>query len=154
MSLVSGPGRAAPASTNTLPDELSLSISAHVSYIQSLDTRKDELEYHLTEHLRLNGIYWGFTALHLLKHPDALPRKETIDFVLSCQTESGGFGAAPGHDAHLLYTCSAVQILAMVDAWEELEERGVRVGEVGGKRAVGYCECFTLPGGGRIGGLG
>ncbi|PBP25811.1 hypothetical protein BUE80_DR003258 [Diplocarpon rosae] len=79
----------------------------------SLDTRKDELEYHLTEHLRLNGLYWGLTALHLLKHPEALPRKDTIDFVLSCQAENGGFGAAPGHDAHILYTCSAVQILAM-----------------------------------------
>ncbi|KAG4428737.1 hypothetical protein IFR05_015778 [Cadophora sp. M221] len=135
MSLVSGPGRA--STSTSLPTELQLSISAHVKYIQSLDTRKDELEYHLTEHLRLNGIYWGLTALHLLNRPDALPRKETIDFVLSCQTESGGFGAAPGHDSHLLYTCSAVQILAMLGAWDELEERGVRVGGVGGKMAVG-----------------
>jgi len=135
MSLVSGPGRASASAS--LPTELQLSISAHVKYIQSLDTRKDELEYHLTEHLRLNGIYWGLTALHLLNCPDALPRKETIDFVLSCQTESGGFGAAPGHDAHILYTCSAVQILAMVGAWDELEERGVKVNGAGGKRAVG-----------------
>ncbi|KAH7417420.1 terpenoid cyclases/protein prenyltransferase alpha-alpha toroid [Cadophora sp. MPI-SDFR-AT-0126] len=126
MSLVSGPGRASTSAS--LPTEVQLVISAHVKYIQSLDTRKDELEYHLTEHLRLNGIYWGLTALHLLNHPEALPRKETIDFVLSCQTDSGGFGAAPGHDAHILYTCSAVQILAMVGAWDELEERGVKVG--------------------------
>ncbi len=143
MSLVSGPGRAA---TSSLPDELQLSIAAHVRYIQSLDTRKDELEYHLTEHLRLNGLYWGLTALHLVKRPDALPRKETIDFVLSCQTESGGFGAAPGHDAHILYTCSAVQILVMVGAQKELEERGVRVGEDGGRMAVGKCEFFKYLG--------
>lgn len=64
--------------------------------------------------------------------------------MLSCQTESGGFGAAPGHDAHLLYTCSAVQILAMVGAWDELEERGVKVGGVGGKMAVGKCAYFSL----------
>ncbi|CAL3962007.1 hypothetical protein PZA11_000706 [Diplocarpon coronariae] len=137
MSLVSGPGRASSLTTGALPTELQLSISAHVSYIQSLDNRKDELEYHLTEHLRLNGLYWGLTALHLLKHPDALPRKETIDFVLSCQAENGGFGAAPRHDAHILYTCSAVQIMAMVGGWQELEERGVKVGQVGGRRAVG-----------------
>ncbi|KAI5866557.1 terpenoid cyclases/protein prenyltransferase alpha-alpha toroid [Durotheca rogersii] len=107
-----------------LPDELQLATTAHVKYIQSLDTRKDEYEYWLTEHLRLNGLYWGLVALHLLRHPDALPRDKTIDFVLSCQQESGGFGAAPGHDAHMLYTVSAVQILVLVDALDELDKRG------------------------------
>lgn len=99
--------------------------------------RKDELEYWLTEHLRLNGLYWGLTALHLMGRPDALPRDETIEFVLSCQGDSGGFGAAPGHDVHLLYTVSAVQILAMVDALDVLEERGWG----GGKMGVGKCMC-------------
>jgi geranylgeranyl transferase type-2 subunit beta len=96
--------------------------------------RKDELEYWLTEHLRLNGVYWGLTALHLLGHPEALPRDQTIDFVLSCQKDNGGFGAAPGHDAHMLYTVSAVQILVTIDAVDELEKRGL-----GGKQKVGSC---------------
>ncbi|KAI0155058.1 terpenoid cyclases/protein prenyltransferase alpha-alpha toroid [Xylariaceae sp. FL1272] len=112
------------ASIQNLPDELQLATAQHVKYIQSLDTRKDEYDYWLTEHLRLNGLYWGLTALYLLRHPDALPRDETIDFVLSCQHESGGFGAAPRHDAHMLYTVSAVQILALLDAFDELEKRG------------------------------
>ncbi|TVY53102.1 Geranylgeranyl transferase type-2 subunit beta, partial [Lachnellula suecica] len=102
MSLVSGPGRA--GSSAALPEELQLAIEPHAKYIQSLDTRKDELEYWLTEHLRLNGLYWGLTALHLLGRPDALPRQETVEFVMSCQCGDGGFGAAPGHDAHLLST--------------------------------------------------
>ncbi|RDA83292.1 hypothetical protein CP532_3701 [Ophiocordyceps camponoti-leonardi (nom. inval.)] len=110
-----------------------LAVEAHVKYIQSLDSRKDELEYWLTEHLRLNGLYWGLTGLHLLGRPDALPRAETIDFVLSCQHASGGFGAAPEHDAHMLCTVSAVQILAMVDALDELDTRGP------GKAQVGKC---------------
>ena len=80
----------------------------------------------------MNGLYWGLTALHLLGHPTALPRDETIDFVLSCQHANGGFGAAPGHDAHLLYTVSAVQILVLVDGLPELEARGI-----GGKAGVG-----------------
>ncbi len=121
------------AESKTLPNELQLVTSAHVKYIQSLDTRKDEYDYWLTEHLRLNGLYWGLTALHLLGHPEALPRAETIDFVLSCQHENGGFGAAPGHDAHMLSTVSAVQILAMIDAFDELEARGK------GKAQVGSC---------------
>ncbi|KAF3762560.1 geranylgeranyltransferase beta subunit [Cryphonectria parasitica EP155] len=114
-----------------LPDELQLATANHVKYVQSLDTRKDEYDYWLTEHLRLNGVYWGLVALHLLGHPDALPRDETIDFVLSCQHDSGGFGAAPGHDAHMLYTVSAVQILAMVDGFDELEKRGKGKAKVG-----------------------
>ena len=54
--------------------------------------------------------------------------------MLSCQHENGGFGAAPGHDAHMLYTVSAVQILVMVDALDDLEERGK-----GGRARVGKC---------------
>jgi hypothetical protein len=122
-----------PQNFGQLPEELQLATSAHVKYIQSLDARKDEYDYWLTEHLRLNGLYWGLTSLHLLGHPDALPRAETIDFVLSCQHDSGGFGAAPGHDAHMLSTVSAVQILAMVDAFDQLETRGK------GKAQVGKC---------------
>ena len=89
----------------------------------------------MTEHLRLNGVYWGLSALHLLGHPEALPRQETIEFVLSCQHDSGGFGAAPSHDAHMLYTVSAVQILATVDGLDELEDRGR-----GGRARVGNCQ--------------
>ena len=88
----------------------------------------------MTEHLRLNGVYWGLSALHLLGHPHALPRNETIEFVLSCQHDNGGFGAAPGHDAHMLYTVSAVQILVTIDAVDELEMHGK-----GGKDRVGKC---------------
>lgn len=113
-----------------------LVVDAHVKYVQSLDTRKDELDYWLTEHLRLNGLYWGLNALYLLRRPDALPRQDVIDFILSCQHENGGFGAAPGHDAHMLSTVSAVQILAMTDAFDQLESKGK------GKEQVGKCRCF------------
>ncbi|RMZ75864.1 hypothetical protein DV737_g5060, partial [Chaetothyriales sp. CBS 132003] len=116
------------------PDELDLAVPKHVQYIQKLDTvrvsRKDELEYWLTEHLRLNGVYWGLTALHLLGCPDGLPRDKTIAFVLACQNSDGGFGAAPGHDSHMLYTVSAVQVLATIDAISALDASG-------GKERVG-----------------
>jgi geranylgeranyl transferase type-2 subunit beta len=111
-----------------------LAKEAHVKYIQSLDKRKDEYEYWLTEHLRLNGLYWGLTSLFLLGQPDALPKSEVVDFVLSCQHENGGFGAAPGHDAHMLSTVSAIQILTTLDALGDLESRGK------GAARVGKCE--------------
>jgi len=53
--------------------------------------------------------------------PDALDREEMIDFVMSCwDDEAGGFGAHPDHDAHLLSTLSAIQILIMQDALDRL----------------------------------
>lgn len=121
-----------------LPDELQLATAAHVQYVQSLDTKVTDYTYWLTQHLRLNGLYWGLVALHLLGHPEALPRDETIDFVLSCQKDDGGFAPAPHHHAHMLYTVSAVQILAMVDGFDELEKRG----KGNGKATVGKCEFF------------
>lgn len=117
-----------------LPDELQLAIEPHVEYIKSLDKKKDELEYWLTEHLRLNGLYWGLNSLHLMGRPDALPRDGTIAFVLSCQQPNGGFGAGPNHDAHLLYTCSAIQILCMVEALDVLDEKTPN-----GKERVAKC---------------
>lgn len=82
----------------------------------------------------MNGLYWGLTALHLMGRPEALPREETIKFVLSCQHQDGGFGAAPRHDAHLLSTVSAIQILATINALDELDKRAH------GKARVGKCE--------------
>ncbi|RPB27381.1 rab geranylgeranyltransferase beta subunit [Terfezia boudieri ATCC MYA-4762] len=104
----------------TPPKELH--VDKHVAYIKSLDTRRDELEYWLTEHLRINGVYWGLTALDLLGHRGVLPRDKTIEYVKSCQHENGGFGAHPGHDAHILTTVSAVQILAIEDALDQVDK--------------------------------
>lgn len=42
-----------------------------------------------------------------------LPRmnqQEIIDFIKACQHECGGISASIGHDPHLLYTLSAVQV--------------------------------------------
>jgi len=57
-----------------------------------------------------------------------------VDFVVSCLHPHGGFGAAPGHDAHMLYTVSAVQILATLDAFADLE---VRI--PGARLKIGHC---------------
>ena len=55
---------------------------------------KDDLTYHLTAHLRVNAIYWGVTALCIMKHKDALHREEMVDFVMSCwDDEAGKYGS-------------------------------------------------------------
>ncbi|RKP23963.1 terpenoid cyclases/protein prenyltransferase alpha-alpha toroid [Syncephalis pseudoplumigaleata] len=108
-------------STTASSDRQTLQVSRHVRFIQELDTKKDDLFYWLSEHLRLNGVYWGLTALALLGQPDALDRSDVIDYILSCQHASGGFGGHLGHDAHLSCTLSAVQVLVMLDALDRVD---------------------------------
>ena len=64
----------------------------------------------MTEYMRMSGMYWVMTALDLAGSRDRLPAEEVISAVSNCQEESGGFVASPGHDAHILYTLSAVQV--------------------------------------------
>jgi geranylgeranyl transferase type-2 subunit beta len=70
-------------------------------------------EYFATEHFRLSGVYWGLTALYLLNEDETLSEKEIIQWVISCQHGNGGFGGSERNDPHLLYTLSALQILAI-----------------------------------------
>lgn len=93
----------------------------HIEYIKSLDENKDSLRYSMTAHLRMSGLYWGLTALHMLGAPDALEREAVVEFVLSCLHADGGFAAHPGHDPHVLYTLSAVQILFLCDALDRID---------------------------------
>ena len=42
----------------------------HRKYVRELGTKTDSYEYQVTEHLRLSGVYWGFTAMSLLRAQD------------------------------------------------------------------------------------
>ncbi|KAI9206317.1 terpenoid cyclases/protein prenyltransferase alpha-alpha toroid [Polychytrium aggregatum] len=97
----------------------------HVEFIRSLDNKKDSLEYHLTSHLKLNGVYWGLTALDLLGRLDVFEKEDVITFILACQHSNGGFSGNVGHDPHLLYTLSAVQILATLDSLDRIDSARV-----------------------------
>lgn len=85
----------------SMPD--SLNVDLHVKYIQNLDlvgfssslhatytAQKKDLAYHLTEHLRVNGVYWGLVALCLMGHKDALDRDEMVQYVMSCWDDEAG----------------------------------------------------------------
>jgi len=70
----------------------------------------------MSEYLRMSGVYWSLTAMHVMHAADKMDRTGILAFVEECRHDSGGFSAAPGHDPHLLYTLSAVQILVMYDS--------------------------------------
>ena len=44
----------------------------------------------MTAHLRMNAVYWGLTALCIMKHKDALDAEETIEYVMSCWDDEAG----------------------------------------------------------------
>jgi len=104
--------------------------SLHTDYIVGLASKLDaptSYEGAVTEHLRMSGVYWSLTALSLLKSPEQVDslmgitapkdgRPSLVDWTMSCyDSRTGGFGGNVGHDAHLLYTLSAIQILALAD---------------------------------------
>ncbi|KAH3683739.1 hypothetical protein WICPIJ_005300 [Wickerhamomyces pijperi] len=110
----------------------------HIEYIKSLDTKTEDLTYYLTEHLRLNGTYWGLTALCLLDAKDTFNKSDIVKFVMSCHNKDGGFGSFPGHDSHLLSTLSALQILLIYDSLESIPCVD---------KLVQFIECLQLPNG-------
>lgn len=103
-------------------DTSKLQFWKHVEYIENHGKQEDDYEYCMTEFLRMSGIYWGVTALDIMDQLDRLDRKSIIEFVKRCQCPiSGGFAPCEGHDPHMLYTLSAVQVLSTYDALDVID---------------------------------
>jgi geranylgeranyl transferase type-2 subunit beta len=99
----------------------------HQKYIRELGEKVESYEYQVTEHLRVSGIYWGFTAMSLLSSKEDMNPKSIVEWVMKGfqydeATGTGGWGGNFGHDVHMLYTTSAVQILAIAGHLHLLDE--------------------------------
>lgn len=125
-------GRAAD-SVETTPFYL----EAHARYIAGLSARTDTLEYVVTEHLRMSGVYWGLTAMDVLNRAEDMDRPAIVEWVLKCRAENGGFGGNEGHDPHMLYTLSAVQLLALCGALDRIDKDATAKFVAGLQRADG-----------------
>lgn len=102
-----------------------LLLDKHTAFIAAYSDKKDDYEYRMTEYLRMSGMFWGLTVMDLMHNLEQMDRDEVLEFVRQCQYECGGIGASLGHDAHLLYTLSAVQILVLYDAADTVDVEGV-----------------------------
>ncbi|XP_042496042.1 geranylgeranyl transferase type-2 subunit beta 1-like isoform X2 [Macadamia integrifolia] len=98
-----------------------LEVEKHVRNILSVEKKKDGFESLVIEHPRMNGAYWGLTTLDLLGKIETIDKDEVVSWVMKCQDESGGFSGNIGHDPHLLYTLSTVQILTLLDKIDVLD---------------------------------
>uniref|UniRef100_A0A023FAL4 Geranylgeranyl transferase type-2 subunit beta n=2 Tax=Triatoma infestans TaxID=30076 RepID=A0A023FAL4_TRIIF len=104
----------------------SLLTEKHLKFILSYGSNDDEYDYCTTEYLRMSGMYWVLTALGLMGKVEEVNKRQFLDFINTCiDKESGGISASIGHDPHLLYTLSAVQIACILDAVSELPIEGI-----------------------------
>lgn len=105
-----------------------LLVDRHVAFLHDFSAQPpDAYEQIMMQHLRVSGIYWCVAAAELMgRRPDAiaLPPDDVVHFVASCQRTGSGFGASPGHDPHLLYTVSAVQICVMYGRLDAIDAAG------------------------------
>jgi geranylgeranyl transferase type-2 subunit beta len=64
----------------------------------------------VSDYLRMSGLYWSLTFLDLANSIEKLDKNEIIAYLKRNQHESGGFAPCDGHDPHLLYSLSALQV--------------------------------------------
>lgn len=67
----------------------------------------------------------GLTAMDIMGRLSEMPLDDITGFVSACRRSNGGYGGAEGHDAHLLYTLSAVQIMALLGKESELDAEAI-----------------------------
>jgi len=104
--------------------ELSFLPEKHEAYIKKVSSDRSSFEYVVSQHLRMSGVYWGLTAMCLLGkdlHTE-MDAAGIVEWVLSCQHDCGGFGGNNDHDPHMLYTLSALQILALCGSLDLLDK--------------------------------
>ena len=148
MSTISDNNDTASAATETSVNIGPFYDTLHTNYITTLGDKLDSptsYEGAVSEHLRMSGVYWSLGAISILRDTDNVnklmgltssptdnvDRSSIIDWVFTCYDKrTGGFGgncssSSSGtsvpcpHDGHLLYTLSALQILAMANALDD-----------------------------------
>ncbi|CAJ1370431.1 unnamed protein product [Effrenium voratum] len=99
----------------------------HDHYLRHLDDDKESLEYMMTEHLRMGGVYWGVSAMALLRRLDDQRRTDLIEWILRCRDPKtpGGFGPNVGHDADITATHYALLVMCIFDAVDRLDTEGL-----------------------------
>ena len=102
-----------------------LDVDGHAAFVKRSSEDRDTMEYVLTEHLRMSGVYWGLTGMDLMGKLGAMDGDAIVDWVMRCRHPCGGFGPNEGHDPHVLYTLSAVQVLALYDKLDLVDRDAV-----------------------------
>ena len=122
------------------PARATLLADLHRAYVKSLES-DTSFEHAVSAHLRLSGVYWGLCAMATLGALEQMDCEGVAAWLLRCQHPCGGFGGDEGHDPHLLYTLSAVQIMCLLGRERELD----------GERIARYVANLQRPDGSFVG---
>ncbi len=70
----------------------SFAVSKHSEYIKKIANDKESFEFYVTQQFRMSGVYWGLSGLAILGKDlyKELDIPNLVDWVLSCQHDSGG----------------------------------------------------------------
>ncbi|KAI5187493.1 geranylgeranyl transferase type-2 subunit beta [Nematocida homosporus] len=104
----------------------------HVDFVMRCLSEKTRVFY-LSSPMRMSTLYWGLFSLSML---DDLPMVigfagRIEEFVVKCQNEDGGFGAAVGYPSSPLATLSALQLLSLIQQTKlTCQSKGMPVPEV------------------------
>lgn len=94
----------------------------HAAYVRRVSAEKDTMMYAVTDHLRMSGVYWGLCAMEVMASADKMDKDDIVAWVKRCyHADCGGYGGNEGHDPHMLYTLSAVQLMALCDRLDEVD---------------------------------
>lgn len=104
----------------------SIDRSALTRFLSAMQQPDGSFTVHHNGEVDIRGAYCALSVAKLLNIPiydsvttDGTTKKndlfaKTADWILTCQTYEGGFGAAPGHEAHGGYTFCGVAALVML----------------------------------------
>lgn len=83
------------------------------------------LEFYMSQHLRMNGLYWTVISKQMIDQEiDDSQKDELVAWIKECHdSDKGTFSPYPGHDCHILSTLSAIQLLIIFDDIEFLTEK-------------------------------
>lgn len=142
---------------------MELYVEKHLNFVKQLGESQNDLQYVLSSHLRMNGVYWGLMTATLLNDAALLNKHDVVEFVLSCyDPKTGGFSADRGLDAHLLHTLSALQLLFLERSLDKLPNKektveyikslqqenggfsGDKYGEIDARFAYNAVQCLLL----------
>ena len=120
-----------------IPARKSLLLDLHAKSLAAYGKDKNDFDYVMSEYFHMSGVYWVLTALKLIGREDMLDKNEMVEIVLSCQHANGGFGGNAQNDPHLLYTLSAIQVLAIYESLDRIDPDRIAEYIVGQQQADG-----------------
>ncbi|MEN2496607.1 MAG: hypothetical protein MHMPM18_001105 [Marteilia pararefringens] len=103
----------------------------------------------------LRCIYCALVIAKILDLPDQdILFENTVQYILKCQSFSGGFSSNPGSEVHSGYTYCAVASLVMLDSLDKCDITSLRnwvlkrsrtiEGAFTGRAGKSFCTCYTL----------